>query len=115
MHAAHFDGQRHQPVKERRLFKIQNPVQPRRDPIAGGDHLARNFGVAAFIGICQRAQAAHGKINQPQPEGQQRDIFENLPRFPFIVDHAARSKTWNTLARNRNSFDSTLDSLVFIV
>ena len=115
MHAADLEGQRFEPIKKRRLFKIQNSVQSGSDPFAAGDHFARNFRVTSLVRIAERAQAAHRKVNQPQSQGQQRDIFENFPRFRFFVDHTGRSKTWNESARNRNSFDSMLDASGMIV
>jgi hypothetical protein len=54
------------PVSERRLLEIFDRVEPRRDPIAAGDHLARDLGVAAFVGIEQVRTPERQKPQQCQ-------------------------------------------------
>ena len=53
--AEQLEGGGGRPVLQRRLLEVLDAVQARRQPVAGGDHLARDFGVAALVGFDQLA------------------------------------------------------------
>ena len=58
------------PVLERRLLEILDPVEPRRDPVAAGRHLARNFRVSAFVRVHQTTILEIGEPNRGEDEQQ---------------------------------------------
>src|SRR5439155_25589063 len=43
------------PVLQRRLLEVLQAVEMRRDPVTAREHLARDLGVAALVGIEERA------------------------------------------------------------
>ena len=50
------EARRRQPVLQRRLLEVLEAVEPRRHPVAADRHLARDLGVAAFVGMLQLAR-----------------------------------------------------------
>ncbi len=50
---------RDQPVNQRRFFQIRNAVQPRRDPVAGGQHVARDLRLHGVHIVHQRRRRNH--------------------------------------------------------
>jgi hypothetical protein len=55
---AHPEGvirQHRHPQVKRRLLEILEPVVADRDPVAAAEHLARDLGIAAFVGAQQMA------------------------------------------------------------
>ncbi len=65
-HAKKFEGKRGAPIKERRLFKPRLSVQPRRDPIAGLGHVARNPRVARLVGADKSNRSEMAEITNVQ-------------------------------------------------
>jgi hypothetical protein len=55
--AEYRERRRGSPVLQRRFFEVEDAVQARRDPVAAGQHLAGDLGVAAFVGMDQVAIA----------------------------------------------------------
>src|SRR5438105_15533788 len=53
VHAERLIASGGEPVLQRGLLEILDTVEPRRHPVAGRRHLARNLGIAAFIGVDQ--------------------------------------------------------------
>ena len=65
-----FDGSGLQPIKQCRFFKIDNAIQMRGNKIAGHQHFARNFRIAAFVGHHQRPRAQKHGISRCDEQGQ---------------------------------------------
>ena len=59
---------RGRPVLQRRLLEVLEPVQARGEPVAAGDHLARDLGVAALVGVEQVALAEIGEPGEGEDE-----------------------------------------------
>ncbi len=57
LHAEGCVAERRDPVLQRRLLEIHDTVETRRHPVAGNQHLARNFGVPRFVGLRQNGIA----------------------------------------------------------
>ena len=64
VHADHPIAEGGEPVDERRLLCINEPIQPRHDPVVGGEHLARNLGVATLVGFEERRAAEPLKVEE---------------------------------------------------
>ena len=54
VHPERGDRRRGQPVHQGRLLEVLDAVEARRHPIAGRRHLARDLGVARFVGFVER-------------------------------------------------------------
>src|SRR2546427_12979205 len=64
---AHPEGEvraRDEPVEEDRLGETRGPVQRRRDPVAGCDHLAGSLGVGPLVAVRQAERAQTQKEKQ---------------------------------------------------
>ena len=54
-----------QPVDERRFFEIGDAVQPRRHPVAGGQHVARDLRLHRVHVVHQRGRRNHAaRVNR---------------------------------------------------
>ncbi len=73
--AKHLIRQHHRPVKERRLVEVRLALERRHQPIAAGQHLARNLGVAALIRF--KEMEVH-----PREQQDAREDNENGERLP---------------------------------
>ena len=53
-----------EPVAEGRLFKVEETVEARHEPVAAGQHFARDLGVAGFVGHKEGPQPQGRKIEK---------------------------------------------------
>ncbi len=60
-------GRRRGPVLQNRLLEVFDAIEPRRHPVAAGEHLARDLGVAPLVGL---EQVAVLQVHEPS-EGEQ--------------------------------------------
>jgi hypothetical protein len=67
------------PVLERRLLEVGEAVQPRRHPVAGREHLARDLGVAALVRMRERPVC---QLDEPerQDDGEREHEVARGPR-----------------------------------
>jgi len=75
------------PVLQRRLLEVLQVIEPRRDPVTAREHLARDLGVTALVGIEQRPH-----LQGREPGGAEDDHAASEPaarRPPHVTDHAA--------------------------
>src|SRR5205814_6708056 len=85
VHAEQLEETRGGPVLQRRLLEVLEAVEARRDPVAGGDHLARNLRVARFVRLVERAQPQRaepgcrerGNEKQPHPKSSAAATFRS--------------------------------------
>jgi hypothetical protein len=83
-----------QPIAERRLLEIAHPVETRHDPVAAGDHLARDFGVAEFVGLVQRPDSQRGQVRD-------REKRQQGSHHALLHDHLSPVRSLGSSSRSR--------------
>ena len=87
VHADHPVAEGGEPVDKRWLLGVDEAVQPGHDPVAGGEHLAGDLGVAALVGFENRRAAEPLKVEERG--GEQHGSRQRNPRMTWAGNDAA--------------------------
>ncbi len=98
------EGGRVAPVEQRRLLEVGHAVQARRDEVAGGEHFARDLGIAGLVGLREpgagrlepdrREQGEQRRDEKPSPRPEPRlSVTAATSRSPLISARVERPLT----------------------
>ena len=98
------EGERREPVLERRLLEVLEPVEARRDVVAAREHFARDLGVARFVrpeerACLERAEPQHAQEHAERGEG--RPARRGFGRIQMAASRVGRACGRNRKSRAR--------------